>query len=98
MKKQVFLKTFLLFFLILALSLTGFSKSKKIASNWVVFPLTIDGSYDEWGDDALNFEKKVGVNYAFRNDAENLFILFIFKDPKYLSSISATGMTLWFNT
>lgn len=98
MKKQVFFKTFLLFFLILALSLTGFSKSEKIASNWVVFPLTIDGSYDEWGDDALNFEKKVGVNYTFRNDAENLFILFIFKDPKYLSSISATGMTLWFNT
>lgn len=98
MKKKILLKTFLLFFLILAFSLQSFSKDEVITSNWVVSPLTIDGSNEEWGSDALSFEKKVDVNYAFRNDAENLYVLFIFNDPKYLSSINATGMTLWFNT
>ena len=98
MKKQVVLKTFLLFLLILSLSLLGFSKEKIITSNWVVNPLTIDGSNMEWRDDTLSFEKKVDVNFAFRNDAEYLYVLFIFNDPKYLSSINATGMTLWFDT
>lgn len=98
MKKPIFLEILLLFFLILTLSLSGFSKEKTITSNWVTAPLAIDGSYDEWEDDALNFEKKVSVEYAFSNNGENLFVLFIFKDPKYLSTINATGMTLWFNT
>jgi hypothetical protein len=98
MKKQLFFKTFLLFFFVLTFSLLGFSKKEIIASKWVDFPLTVDGSNDEWNIDVLNFEKKVDVNYAFRNDAENLYVLFIFNDPKYLSSIDATGMTIWFNT
>ena len=98
MKKQVFSKAFLIFFLILVFSIQGISKDKIITSNWVASPLTIDGSNEEWGDDALSFEKKVDVHYAFRNDAENLYVLFVFNDPNYLSSINMTGMTLWFNT
>jgi len=90
MKKPIFLEILLLFFLILTLSLSGFSKEKTITSNWVTAPLAIDGSCDEWEDDALNFEKKVSVEYAFKNDAENFYIIFIFKDPRYLSSINAT--------
>lgn len=97
MNKPAFLKTLLLFFLILILSLSGFSKEKTITSNWIAVPPIIDGSYDEWRDDVFNFEKKVSVDYAFKNDAENFYIIFIFKDPRYLSSINATGMTLWFN-
>ena len=98
MKNQPFFKIFLLSVVILTLSLQGLSKKEIAASNWVTSPLTIDGANEEWAEDALNYEKKVDVDFAFRNDAENLYILFIFKDPKYLSSINATGMTLWFNT
>jgi hypothetical protein len=98
MKKQLFFKIFLLFLFILNFSLLSFSKKEIIVSKWVDFPLTIDGSNKEWNVDVLNFEKKVDVNYAFRNDAENLYVLFIFNDPKYLSSIGATGITFWFNT
>jgi len=98
MKKHSFFKIFLISFFMLTFSLLSFSKKEIIDSKWVDFPLTIDGSNDEWTVDVLNFEKKVDVKYAFRNDAENLYVLFIFNDPQYLSSIDATGMTLWFNT
>ena len=98
MRKPTILKISLTFLMILTLSLVGLSKEKKVASNWTPGPLNIDGSSVEWGSDVLNTEKKVSVEYAFRNDAENLFVLFIFKDPKYLSTINTSGMTLWFNT
>jgi hypothetical protein len=98
MKKAEIFKTFLVFFMMLTLSLAGLSKEKTVASNWTSSPINIDGSAVEWKDDALSTEKKGSVEYGFRNDADYLFVLFIFKDPKYLSTIDATGMTLWFNT
>ncbi len=98
MKKATSIKIFILVLTTLAISLTGLSKTETIASQWLSSPLNIDGSSVDWEDDAQNFEKKVRVNYAFKNDAETLFILFAFKDPKFLSSIRATGMTVWFNT
>lgn len=97
MKKQTFLKTFLLFFLISTLSSIGLPKEKTVTSNWADIPLKIDGSYEDWQGETFNFEEKISVDYAFKNDGENLFIVFMFKDPKFLSSINATGMTLWFN-
>jgi len=45
----------------------------------------------------FNTEKSVEVDYTFINDNENLYILFIFKDKKYLSSLAKTGLTVWFN-
>jgi len=65
---------------------------------WVGSSLSIDGLDDDWVGDTLNFEKKFEVDYAFRNDADNLYVLFIFKDPVYQSTIKDTGMTLWINT
>ncbi len=98
MRKLAILKTSLIFMMILTLSVPASSKEKAVVSNWTAASLNVDGSYDEWGDDILNSEQKMSVDYAFRNDGENLFILFIFKDPKYLSTINAKGMTIWFNT
>lgn len=98
MTKTTSTKIILSFFMILILALTGFSKTKTVTSSWLSSPLNIDGLSGDWEDAVLSFEKKLSVNYAFMNDAENLFVLFIFKDPKYLSSIKETGMTLWFNT
>jgi hypothetical protein len=83
------------FFLVLALFTTGFSKEKIVESQWVAKPASIDGLNTEWGNIPLNSEKKVGVEYGFMNDAQNLYILFVFKDPKYLSSINWTGLTIW---
>jgi len=98
MKKTALAEILLSVFIILIFSLTAFSKREITKSTWLSSRLNIDGLSDDWGEVTLSFEKKVSVDYAFKNDAENLFVLFIFKDPKYLTSINATGMTVWFNT
>lgn len=93
-QKRIFLGV-LTAFLVLVLFSTGFSKDKTVESKWVATPASIDGLNTEWGNVPLQSEKKVGVEYGFMNDAEHLYILFIFKDPKYLSSIQWTGLTVW---
>jgi hypothetical protein len=69
-----------------------------VQSTWTASPPQIDGQSEEWQGDAMAFEKSVGVDYAFRNDGRNLYVLFIFKEPKFLSSIDMTGITLYANT
>ena len=98
MRNKIFTRTLLLSLVVLAVCLAGFSKEKTIASIWRGSPLSIDGADDDWAGDTLSFEKKFEVDYAFQNDAENLYVLFVFKDPVYLSTIKDTGMTFWINT
>ena len=87
-----------LFIFMLVLAMTGFSKEESVESKWAVQPLTIDGLDDDWTGDVLTSEKKVKVDYAVRNDAQNIYVLFVFKDPKFLSTINDSGITLYFNT
>lgn len=80
------------------ISTIGFSKDKSVESKWAAQPPTIDGLDDDWKEIVLTSEKKVKVDYAIRNNAQNLYVLFVFKNPKFLSTINATGITLYFNT
>lgn len=99
MKHKKVADSFFLYFAILALCASGISKDKMVESIWAATPVEIDGSIDEWEGDTLTFEENVKVDYAFRNDSENLYVLFIFKEPrKFMSIIDKTGMTLWLNT
>lgn len=97
MKISAVMKNFLCFSMILALTSILYAKEKAVSSSWIETPLNIDGTSDDWVDTAFHLEKKVSVECAFKNDGENLFILFIFKEPRYLSTIKDTGMTVWFN-
>src|SRR4030067_363812 len=69
-----------------------------VQSIWTASPPQIDGQGEEWVEDAVAFEKSVGVDYAFRNDGRSVYVLFIFKNPKFLSSIDMTGITLYAGT
>jgi hypothetical protein len=84
--------------IILIFASSGFSADNIVKSKWTAQPPTIDGLDDDWEEDEMAFEKKVQVNYAVRNDAQSMYVLFVFNDPKYLSSINATGITLYYNT
>jgi hypothetical protein len=69
-----------------------------VQSTWTAPPPQIDGRSEDWSGDAVTSEKGVGVDYAFRNDGRDLYILLIFKDPKFLSSIDMSGITMYAST
>jgi len=69
-----------------------------VQSTWTAPPPQIDGRNEDWTGDAVTSEKGVGVDYAFRNDGRDLYVLLIFKDPKFLSSIDMTGVTMYAST
>ncbi len=75
----------------------GFSEKKLVQSTWTSLPAAIDASEEEWSGEALISEESAGADYAFRNDANNLYILFIIKDKNYLSTLEATGITIYCN-
>lgn len=77
---------------------SGFSADNIVQSKWATQPPAVDGLDTEWMGDEMISEKKAGVDYAIKNDAQNMYLLFVFNDPKYLSSINATGITLYYNT
>lgn len=95
MKKKRISSIILLAFVTVVLAASGFAKDEPVDSQWTSVPASIDGMNTEWGNAKINAQKKIKVEYAFMNGQENLFILFVFKDPKYLSSISWTGLTVW---
>jgi hypothetical protein len=76
----------------------GYAKDQPVDSTWAASPLTIDGLPNDWEGDPFHMEKKVKVEYAFRNDSDTLFVFFKFNDVKYLSSIEITGMTFWMDS
>lgn len=98
MKFNRFVSYFFLVAVVLAFFMRGFSAETPVQSIWTSQPPTIDGLDTEWVGDEMASEKKMAVEYAFRNDAQNMYVLFVFKDPKYLSNINATGITLFYNT
>lgn len=77
---------------------TGFSKENFVQSKWTTQPIIVDGLDDDWEGDEMISEKKVQVGFAVRNDAQNMYVLFVFNDLKYMSNINATGITLYYNT
>ena len=74
------------------------SAADVVSSVWTETPANIDGSGQEWDAATLATWKKDGVNYGFKNDGEFVYVLFIFNDPQYVSSIAQTGMTIYLNT
>jgi len=87
----------LLILLALAMPLAVTAKAAPVQSRWQKSPLRIDGDISDWLAPSFQSEKKVQVDYAFGNDGGNLYLIFVFKDQKYLSSLAQTGFTIWFN-
>jgi hypothetical protein len=97
MKNLILAKSYFPILMILSLVFAGYAKEEAVPSSWVVTPLNIDGSCSDWGEATFHHQKGVNADCAFKNDGDNLYIVFIFKDPSYMSTIKDTGMTIWFN-
>lgn len=98
MSKKSTFRCFVFSVLVLSLVLPGFSKTATDESVWTGKPVTIDGQNKDWQDVQPLEKKKLKIDYAFKNDANNLYVLFTFKDFKYLSTLNSSGITLWLNS
>jgi len=96
MQKKI-LAFFILIFILFIFTASSFCKTKKIESRWASAPPKVDGIIDEWSDVTFGFDKKREIYFAFKNDGSYLYVLLVFKNPKFLSSIDQTGIILWFN-
>ena len=95
---NVLVKTCFYVFMISLFCVNGAAKEETVQSMWAETPLIIDASIQEWAGASLYTEKKTYVDCAFKNDLDNLYVLFVFNDPDYLSTSEATGITLWFSS
>jgi hypothetical protein len=83
--------------LLLALMVAAPSPAQSAAaeSRWASGNIKIDGVAKEWdGIPPLTWEK-AEIQYAFQNDGDTLYILFIFKNPKYRSSVEEEGLVVY---
>jgi len=95
---MTYFKRLCLLIAVCALIIPAAAKDKKpVESRAVASPVQVDGNGTEWPADSLILEKDANVSYAFQNDAANLYVLFQFNDAKSMSSVEATGLTLWVN-
>ncbi len=80
-----------------ALAVPAPGKDGTVLSSWAPSPPKIDGKADDWAGIALALWDKGDVHYAFRNDADKLYVVLVFKNPKFLSTIAETGIRLYFD-
>jgi len=95
MAKRYYLGILITLVMIITLCSTAMAKD-PYKSLWNTAQMAVDGTDFDWQDAFPAFEKKVQVEYAFKNDANFLYVLFKFKEPKkFMSTISWTGMTVY---
>ena len=82
--------------IIVILAAAGFllSQTPAVDSLWEIQPPKLDGSSKDWEGTAFAQWDKGGVQYAFRNDGINLYLLFMITDPKMRSTIEEGGLTV----
>jgi hypothetical protein len=80
------------------LAAPGLAAGQAVESLWQSGPMTIDGVAKEWNESTPIIDEDSKVEYAFRNDDRNLYIIMVFKNPMYKSTLDYTGMKIYFAT
>ena len=70
-------------------------QNKAADSVWAAQPPKIDGTGKDWEGTTFDMWEKGGVQYAFRNDGNNLYLLFMITDAKMRSTIEDLGLTIY---
>jgi len=65
-----------------------------VRSGKLAAPIRLDGKADEWAGVPRILDPKAGAEFAFQNDARNLYVLVVIKLPASVQSVEATGMTI----
>jgi hypothetical protein len=80
------------------LAAPGPAAGQAVESLWQAGPITIDGVAQEWETSTPIIDEGSKVEYALRNDGRNLYIIMVFKNPMYKSTLDYTGMKIYFTT
>ncbi|MBM3312289.1 MAG: hypothetical protein FJY80_12375, partial [Candidatus Aminicenantes bacterium] len=72
-------------------------KDKIFETTWTATPIQVDGAATDWAPESLALWKDLNISFGFKHDANFLYLLAIFNDPKFLSSLDQTGMYFWVN-
>ncbi len=75
----------------------GFTKDTVVESKWASAPIKIEGLKQDWQDSTFLTDGGSKAQYALRNDGENLYVIFLFKDRMSPSTIEFTGLKVFFN-
>ena len=95
MKKRN-LRGILVTFAMLAMTSSLLLAYETVNSTWNAVKMAVDGTEFDWQGVSPALEKKVQVEYAFKNDANYMYVLFKFKDPKqFTSTVAFTGIHVY---
>ncbi len=85
--------------LLIGLSLTvGCSNNTRgMESYWTPESIEVDGQLDDWADKPKTYFKDEEVSVGLLNNAENLYILFSFRNDMWARLIRMNGVTIWFD-
>lgn len=88
--------SFILIVLLIVAGTAG-AAEKAVTGVWAAGPVSIDGSDADWQGIPLVTDEKSGAEFAVRNDGRNLYLLFVFRTKKALTTLEQTGMKVYFN-
>lgn len=97
MSKRIAVFGPLLLFLGLVAPASESSHDLTARSVWAAKAMAIDRLASDWAEDPLAVHEKTKAAIAFRNDADALYILLTFRDPKFLSTLEKSGIKVYFN-
>lgn len=96
MKKGIFMMMTLSALVFVVFLGAAYAKDEPVASTWASAAPKIDGLRQDWEGTPLT-PQKFDVQLGFKNDSQFLYILLVLTNPKNLSSIEQTGITIFFN-
>jgi len=96
-KNRTHIPSTLLILLVPVVILTG-CNGREIESQWAAGAITIDGDMSEWPDSTRTYLKKEKALVGISNDGENLYLLFRFGEPAWLTAMAMGDLTVWVNT
>lgn len=75
-----------------------FTAAESQTAKWQQDPITIDGVADDWGGPIRFYNSDSKINYEFRNDAQNLYLIVKTSDQMMQRQLMIAGFKLKFKT
>ena len=76
---------------------SALAEDLAVGAQWAPAPVTIDGFDSEWAGTRMAAAEDGMAEIGMKNDGTFLYVLFAVKNPKFLTNIGATGLTVYFS-